>query len=74
MPQQKRLVYLLLLVLAIAIPFILRSEYWMDLAVQAIILAMFTLSFDMIVSGMGQFSLGHQASLPSELILRLVII
>lgn len=61
MLQDKRFTYGLLLALGIAFPFFLRTDYWRDLLVLAVIFAILTLSLDIIISGMGQFSLGHQA-------------
>lgn len=61
MLQDKRFIYGLVLVLLLAFPFILRTDYWKNLLVLAVIFAMLTLSLDIIISGMGQFSLGHNA-------------
>jgi len=59
--QDKRFTYGLLLALLIVFPFILKTDYWRNLLVLAVIFTMLTLSLDIIISGMGQFSLGHQA-------------
>ncbi|MCK4790440.1 MAG: branched-chain amino acid ABC transporter permease [Desulfobacteraceae bacterium] len=59
--QDKRFAYGLLLALAIALPFIFRTDFLRSLLVLGVIFAMLTLSLDIIVSGMGQFSFGHQA-------------
>lgn len=52
---------LLAIVIACALPFILRTDYNRSLLVLTVIFAIFTLSLDIIISGMGQFSFGHQA-------------
>jgi len=59
--KDKRFTYGLLLALAIVFPFILRTAYWRDLLVLTVIFAILTLSLDIIVTDMGQFSLGHNA-------------
>jgi len=59
--QDKRFAYGLLLVLFVAFPFILTTDFLRSLLVLGVIFAMLTLSLDIIVSGMGQFSFGHQA-------------
>ena len=61
MLQDKRFAYGLLLALVIALPFIFRTDFLRSLLVLMVIFAMLTLSLDIIVSGMGQFSFGHQA-------------
>jgi branched-chain amino acid transport system permease protein len=57
----RRLIYGLLLALVIAAPFVLQSSFLRDLLIMSGIYAILTLSLDVIVSGMGQFSFGHQA-------------
>lgn len=61
MLRDKRFAYGLLLALAIALPLFLGTSYLRNLLVLTVIFAMLTLSLDIIVSGMGQFSFGHQA-------------
>lgn len=55
------LVQLILLALAVIIPLILKNEYFIHLLVLTYIFALFALSYDLIIGGMGQISLGHQA-------------
>lgn len=59
--RNRRVIYLLLLVLGIIAPIVLSSEYIRHLLILTFIFAIFALSYDLILGGMGQISLGHQA-------------
>jgi branched-chain amino acid transport system permease protein len=61
MLKNKYLIYGLILVFAVVFPFVMRTAFLRDLLVMTLIFAMLTLSLDLIVTGMGQFSFGHQA-------------
>jgi branched-chain amino acid transport system permease protein len=59
--QQKRFTYPLLLALAIAAPLVIRSGFYRELLVLAVIFGILALSLDLIMGQMGQFSFGHAA-------------
>lgn len=59
--RNRRVTYLFLLVLGIIAPIVLTSDYIRHLLVLTFIFAIFALSYDLIIGGMGQISLGHQA-------------
>lgn len=59
--QCRRLMYAVFLTLAIVAPLIWRSAYTIHLLVLTYIFAIFALSYDLIIGGMGQISLGQQA-------------
>lgn len=61
MRMHKCLAYSALLVVAIALPFILRDSYMRHLLVMTCIFAVLALSLDIIMGYMGQISLGHAA-------------
>lgn len=59
--RSRRALYLLALVLGIMVPLVLSSDYIRHLLVLTFIFAIFALSYDLIIGGMGQVSLGHQS-------------
>ncbi len=61
MLNQRRLIYLVLVALAFTAPLIFRSEFLRELLVLTAIFAILTLSLDLIMGHMGQFSFGHAA-------------
>lgn len=61
MLQGNRVVFGVFLTIAVALPFIVGTDYLRNLLVIMLIFALLVLSLDLIVSGMGQFSFGHQS-------------
>jgi len=59
--RNKYIKYGFLLVLVIIAPLVISSNYTRHLLVTTFIFAIFALSYDLIIGGMGQLSLGHQA-------------
>jgi branched-chain amino acid transport system permease protein len=53
----------LFLVAAVIAPFVAANEYFFHVLVLTCIFAIFALSYDLVIGGMGQISLGHQAFL-----------
>ncbi|MCK5703304.1 MAG: branched-chain amino acid ABC transporter permease, partial [Cyclobacteriaceae bacterium] len=57
----KQIIYFVLFLLIIFIPYMVKDEYLMQIIVLTIILAVFALSYDLIIGYTGQLSMGHQA-------------
>jgi len=61
MRLNKRLTLILLLLVAIALPFIFRDAYFQQIMVLICIYSILALSFDVLVGYTGQVSMGHAA-------------
>ena len=59
--RKSKLVCLLLVVLGVIAPLLIRNDYIRHVLVLTLIFAIYSLSYDLIIGGMGEVSLGHQA-------------
>ncbi|MGD0489237.1 MAG: branched-chain amino acid ABC transporter permease [Syntrophorhabdales bacterium] len=61
--RYKYVIFVLLLALAVVAPVVVDNEYFTHVLVLTYIFAIFALSYDLVIGGMGQISLGQQAFL-----------